>query len=118
VGDGAASVFDNHGGNWTQTQELTPSNPSGADLFGYSVALNYVDNGALVGATERNGTDGSAFTFSGYPTLTQRRELDDPVAGSGAQYGFSVAMDALGDQLLTGAPYQNGIQGAAWAVAN
>ncbi len=118
VGDGAAFVFDDHGGNWTQTQELTPSNPSGADLFGYSVALSYVGNGALVGATERNGTDGSAFTFSGYPTLTQRRELDDPVAGSGAQYGFSVAMDALGDQLLIGAPYQDGIQGAAWAVAN
>jgi hypothetical protein len=118
LGDGAAFVFDNHGGNWTQTQELTPSNPSGADLFGYSVALNYVGNGALVGATERNGTDGSAFTFSGYPTLTQRRELDDPVPGSEAQYGFSAAIDALGDQLLIGAPYQNGIQGAAWAVAN
>jgi hypothetical protein len=118
AGDGAAFMFDNHGGSWAQTQELTPSNPSGADLFGYSVALNYAGDGALVGATERNGTDGSAFTFSGYPTLTQRRELDDPVPGSGAQYGYSVATDALGDQLLIGAPYQNGIQGAAWAVAN
>lgn len=118
LGDGAAFVFDNHGGNWTQSQQLVPSNPSGADLFGYSVALNYLGNGALVGATERNGTDGSAFTFFGYPTLTQQRELDDPVPGSGAEYGFSVAMDALGDQLLIGAPYQNGIQGAAWAVAN
>jgi FG-GAP repeat len=118
LGDGAAFVFDNHGANWTQTQELTPSNPSGADAFGYAVALNYVGNGALVGATERNGTDGSAFTFSGYPTLTQRRELDDPVPGSGAQYGSSTAMDALGDQLLIGAPYQDGLQGAAWAVAN
>lgn len=118
LGDGAAFVFDHHGGNWTQTQELVPSNPSGADLFGYSVALKYVGNGALIGATERNGTDGSAFTFSGYPTLTQQRELDDPVPGSGAQYGFSVAMDALGNQLLIGAPYQNDLQGAAWAVAN
>jgi hypothetical protein len=118
AGDGAAFVFDNRGTNWVQSQELTPSNPSGADLFGYSVALNYVGNGALVGATERNGTDGSAFTFSGYPTLTQRRELDDPVPGSEAQYGFSVATDALGDELLIGAPYQGGIQGAAWAVAN
>ena len=118
LGDGAAFVFDNHGGNWTQTQELTQANPSGADLFGYSVALNYLGNGALVGATERNGTDGSAFTFSGYPTLTQRRELADPVPGSEAQYGFSVAMDALGDQLLIGAPYQDNLQGVAWVVAN
>jgi hypothetical protein len=118
MGDGAAFVFDYHGGNWAQTQELTPTNPSGADFFGYSVALDYLGNGALVGATERNGTDGSAFTFSGYPTLTQRRELDDPVPGSGAEYGYSVAMDALGDQLLIGAPYQNNLQGAAWAAAN
>jgi hypothetical protein len=118
LGDGAAFVFDNHAANWIQTQALTPSKPSGTDLFGYAVELNYVGNGALVGATERNGTDGSAFTFSGYPTLTQRRELDDPIPGSAAQYGFSVAMDALGDQLLIGAPYQNGIQGAAWAVSN
>lgn len=118
LGDGAAFVYDNHGGTWTYSQELTQTDPSGADLFGYSVALNYVGKGALVGATERNGTDGSAFTFAGYPTLTQTRELDDPVPGSEAEYGFSVSMDALGDELLIGAPYQNSLQGAAWAVAN
>ena len=118
LGDGAAYVFDNGKGGWTQSQELVQSNPSGSDAFGYSVALDYLGNAALIGAIERNGTDGSAFTFAGYPTLTQQRELDDPVPGSEAEYGFSVALDALGDQLLIGAPYQNNAQGAAWAAAN
>lgn len=79
---------------------------------------NYLGNAALIGATGRIGTDGSAFTFAGYPTLTQQRELDDPMPGSEAEYGFWVALDALGDQLLIGAPYQNDAQGAAWAAAN
>jgi hypothetical protein len=72
----------------------------------------------LVGAIGRNGTDGSAFTFAGYPTLTQQRELDNPVAGSEGEYGFSTAVDALGKQLLIGAPYQNNVQGDAWAAPN
>jgi FG-GAP repeat len=118
LGDGAASVYDISKGGWTQSQELVQQNPSGSDAFGYSVALDYLGNAALIGATGRNGTDGSAFTFSGYPTLTQQRELDDPVPSSDAEYGFSVALDALGDQLLIGAPYQANGQGAAWAVAN
>jgi hypothetical protein len=29
-----------------------------------------------------------------------------------------VALDALGDHLLIGAPYQDNAQGAAWAAAN
>ena len=118
LGDGAAYVYDYSKSGWTQSQELVQSSPGGSDVFGYSVALDYLGNAAPIGATGRNGTDGSAFTFAGYPTLTQQRELDDPVAGSEAEYGFSVAVDALGDQLLIGAPYQSNGQGAAWAVAN
>jgi hypothetical protein len=118
LGDGAAYVYDNSKGAWAQSQELVQSNPGGSDAFGYSVALDYLGNAALIGAIGRNGTDGSAYTFAGYPTLTQQRELDDPVPGSGAEYGFSVALDALGDQLLIGAPYQDNAQGAAWAAGN
>ncbi len=75
----------------------------------------------MIGATERNGTAGSAFVFAGNGTLTQQRELAEPGAEPGDQYGFSTAVDALGDQLLIGAPYApyNGTsQGEAWAVAN
>jgi FG-GAP repeat len=118
LGDGAAYVFDNSKGAWTQSQALVQSNQGGSDAFGYAVALDYLGNAALIGAIGRNGTDGSAYTFAGYPTLTQQRELDDPVPGSAAEHGFSVALDALGDQLLIGAPYQDNAQGAAWAASN
>jgi len=118
LGDGAAYVFDNSKGAWTQSQELVQSNPGCCDQFGYSVALDYLGNVALIGSPGRNGTDGSAYTFAGYPTLTQQRELDDPLVNSGGEYGFSVALNALGNQLLIGAPYSNDAQGAAWAASN
>jgi len=122
LGDGAAFVFDYAPRNgWTESEELVQKNPSGADLFGYSVSLDYLGNVALIGATERNGTAGSAFVFAGNGTLTQRRELAEPGAEQGDEYGYSTAVDALGDQLLIGAPYApyNGTsQGEAWAVAN
>lgn len=118
-GDGAAFVFQQGRSGWTQSQELVESDPSGADLFGYSVALDYPGNVAVIGAPERNGTDGAAYTFAGFGTLTQQRELNDPAAaGQGDEYGDSAAIDALGDELLIGAPYTNDAQGAAWAVAN
>jgi FG-GAP repeat len=122
LGDGAAFVFDyTPRSGWTESQELVQKNPSGADLFGYSVALDYLGNVALIGGTERNGTAGAAFVFAGNGKLTQQRELAEPGAEPGDQYGYSTAVDALGDQLLIGAPYApyNGTsQGEAWAVAN
>ena len=118
LGDGAAYVFDGSRSAWTQSQELVQSNPGCCDQFGYSVALDYLGNVALIGSPGRNGTDGSSYTFAGYPKLTQQRELDDPVVGSAGEYGFSVAVDALGNELLSGAPYQNDAQGDAWAATN
>ena len=59
--------------------------------------------------------------FAGNGTLARRRELTEPGAEPGGDYGFSTAVDALGDQLVIGAPYApyNGTsQGEAWAVAN
>ena len=118
LGDGAAFVFDKGRGGWSQSQELVESNPSGADLFGYSVALDYLGHVALIGAPERNGTAGAAFTFSGSGTLSQQRELSEPSAVQGDEYGDSVAVNALGSELLIGAPYRDDAQGAAWATDN
>ncbi|MEA2147968.1 MAG: hypothetical protein QOG59_3555, partial [Solirubrobacteraceae bacterium] len=117
LGEGAAFVFDKAGGHWTQSQELVPLNPGGSDAFGYSVALDYLGDTALIGAPGRNGTAGGAFTFAGAGTLSQQRELLEPTAVFGDEYGYSVAVSALGSELLVGAPYRNDAQGAAWAVA-
>jgi len=40
------------------------------------------------------------------------------LVNSGGEYGFSVVLNALGNQLLIGAPYSNDAQGAAWAASN
>jgi hypothetical protein len=121
LGEGAAFVYDNAGSRWTQSQELAPSNPGGSDAFGFSVSLDYLGNVALIGATGRNGTAGSAFTFAGNGNgngkLSQQRELTEPTPGLGDQYGYSVAVNALGSELLIGSPYTNNATGAAWAVA-
>jgi hypothetical protein len=118
LGDGAAFVFDRGHNGWVQSQELDQSSPSGADLFGYSVALDYLGDFALIGAPERNGTAGSAFTFAGHGKLAQQRELAEPAAVQGDEYGESVAVSALGSELLIGAPYRDDAQGAAWAADN
>lgn len=118
LGDGAAFVFDKGRSGWTQSQQLVQSNPSGADLFGYSVALDYLGDFALIGAPERNGTAGSAFTFGGHGKLSQQQELAEPTAVQGDQYGDSVAVNALGSELLIGAPYRDNAVGAAWTTNN
>ena len=119
LGSGAAFVFDQGKGGYTESQELVQSDSTGADLFGYSVSINYLGNAAVIGSPERNATDGSAYTFAGNGRLTQRRELPDPAAaGQGDEYGDAVAISGLGNELLIGAPYTNNARGAAWAVAN
>jgi FG-GAP repeat len=119
LGDGAAFVFNTtRSGSFTQSQELVQSDPGGSDAFGYSVALDDLGNSALIGAVGKNGTAGSAYTFAGASTLSQQRELTEPAPVQGDEYGFSVAIDALGSELLIGAPYSNDAQGAAWAASN
>jgi FG-GAP repeat len=88
-GDGAAFVFDYHSGNWAQTQELTASNPSGADFFGYSVALDYLGNGALDGATETERHGWQRVHVLRVPDAYPAARAGRPGAGSEAQYGFS-----------------------------
>jgi hypothetical protein len=117
-GNGAAFVFDESRGGYIQSQELVPQNPSGSDAFGYSVALDYPGDVALIGAPGRNGTAGGAFTFAGARRLTQQRELMEPTPASPDEYGYSTAVSALGSELLIGAPYRDDARGAAWAVDN
>jgi hypothetical protein len=124
---GAAYVFTQSGGTWTQTQELTASDASVTDYFGWAVAQN---NGtALIGANSHNrganGTEGAAYVFvNSGSTWTQTQELEpsDGTPGDGRQFGSSVAFD--GTTMLIGAPgadyNSNGvyIPGSAYVFEN
>ena len=61
---GAAFIFTEHDGQWTQQAMLTAS-PAGlpGDSFGYSVALSSDGHEALVGAVGESGIEGAAYLF-------------------------------------------------------
>jgi hypothetical protein len=111
---GAAYVFGQSGGTWSQSQKLTLSDaPTGSDNFGGAVALS--GNTAVVGASEHGSTPGAAYVFtnsgSGWGQPPQAL-----LAPSGARYfGFSVA--ASGTSVAMGAFGASNDSGAAFVFA-
>ena len=116
---GAAYVYTEANGVWSQMAELTASDGAGDDLFGWSVALNGAT--ALVGALYHqvgsNNQQGAAYVYTeANGTWSQTAEL---TASDGAAYdhfGYSVAVS--GPTALVGALYHqvgsNADQGTAY----
>ena len=92
---GAAYVFIQSGGTWTQQAELTASDGAAKDYFGYSVAGN--GSTAVVGAWNHavgsNTGQGAAYVFgeSG-GTWTQQAELTASDGTATDNFGGSVAI--------------------------
>jgi len=112
---GAAYVFVQSDGTWSQQAELTASDSAAYDWFGSSVAVD--GSTAVVGAPGKNDAQGAAYVFveSG-GTWSQQAEL---TASDGAAYdwfGGSVAVS--GSTAVVGANQHtvgsNGQQGAAY----
>ncbi|MGH8428080.1 MAG: hypothetical protein ACRES7_08885 [Gammaproteobacteria bacterium] len=119
---GAAYVFTESGGTWTQTQKLTASDGAAQDSFGNSVALDGTT--AVVGANETkvNGNyyQGAAYVFSEVGgTWTQAAKLTASDGAMGDEFGSSVAL--VGGTALVGAEVAtvNGkhAQGAAYVFS-
>jgi hypothetical protein len=126
---GAAYVFTQTGGAWTQQQRLAASDGEAGDYFGGSLALD--GNVALIGADAKtvgaNAQQGAAYAFvqSG-TTWTQQAKL---VASDGAandNFGISVALSgttafigahtkAVDSTFDQGAAYEFVQSGATWA---
>jgi hypothetical protein len=104
-GTGAAYVFGQSGGTWTQQVELTAPDGAASDLFGYSVAIS--GNLAIVGANGHmvgsNAQQGAAYVYiqSG-GTWTLQAELSAPDGSAGDEFGYSVAIS--GNTAVVGAP--------------
>jgi hypothetical protein len=119
---GAAFVFTQSGGVWTQTDQLTASDAAVIDYFGWAVGL--VNDTAVVGSYNHNAGEGAAYVFTNSGgTWSQTQEIfpSDGAQGDGHQFGSSVAFD--GRTILVGAPgpdYTTGVypQGAAYAFRN
>ncbi|MGH8428686.1 MAG: hypothetical protein ACRES7_12045, partial [Gammaproteobacteria bacterium] len=104
---GAAYVFTESDGTWSQQQELLMSNPNPSECsslcgFGDSVAL--AGNVAVVGAPGYNGTEGTAFVFTdtgGSWSQMQQLTASDGTTGDDHEFGYSLAFD--GTNLVVGA---------------
>lgn len=120
---GAAYVFTDSGGSWSETQRLSADDGASGDQFGTAVALS--DTTALVGADRAsvgsNYLEGAAYVFdeSG-GSWAQAAKLVPDDNQPEAEFGNAVAIDD--GTALIGAPEaliggsQN--QGAAYVFAN
>ncbi len=102
---GAAYVFAESGGKWTQQAELTASDGIFNDEFGYSVALNggTIVIGALDKTVGANQSQGVGYVFAGSGgTWSQQAELTSSDGEAGDFFAQSVAVD--GSTAVLGAP--------------
>lgn len=112
---GAAYIFADNGGTWSQAQRLVASDGAADAHFGISVALD--GSNALVGAEGAtvggNSHQGAAYALSasgGNWAETQKLTSDNGVAWD--YFGRSVALD--GATAIVGAYGPNALQGAAY----
>jgi len=111
---GAAYVFNRHGGSWVETQKLTASDGATNDLFGNSVAIS--GSTIVVNAIRHSGNvgQGSAYVFNhqgGSWVETQKLTVGDGAAGD--QFGWSIAVSS--STIVVGAPFADDFgQGSAY----
>src|SRR6266576_1394117 len=101
---GAAYLFTQSNGSWSEGQKLTASDGLAGDEFGYRVAL--ADNTLLVGAFTAtvggNASQGAAYLFTeSNGTWSESQKLTASDGGLFDNFGASVALD--GSTLVVGA---------------
>ena len=118
-GQGAAYVFAESAGAWTQQVELTASDGMARDAFGFSVAVS--GSTVVVGAPAHPFSSGSAGPGAAYVFVqsdakwSQQAELTASDGAAGDDFGFSVAVS--GSTAVVGAPdHQVGSNYAQGAV--
>jgi hypothetical protein len=115
VTNGAAYVLTRRGGTWSRSAELTASDGTPGDAFGFSVALSASGTTALVGAYMHYATTGAAYVFTlRGGTWSQTAELTASDRAPGDEFGRSVALSASGATALVGAPDYDAGTGASY----
>ena len=123
-GGSAAYVFGERGAGWVQTAELTASDGTPGNGFGYSVAVSSVGNTVVVGAPYRDSGTGAAYVFSAPSWFsrpgtgwTQTAELTAADGATFDDFGWSVSLSSFGTTALVGAPYRDAGIGAAYVYS-
>lgn len=108
---GAAYIFRNNGGVWTEEQKLTASDASPSNHFGFSISV--YDEIALIGAFGNDDFSGSAYLYKrvdGVWSEVQKLKASD--ASGSDNFGYSVAVSD--DVALIGARRTGGDTGSAY----
>ena len=107
VGDGAAYVFHNAAGKWSQTAQLQPGDGASYDSFGWSLAISgaAAPYSVLVSAPSHEvGTSpnaGVAYAFTGSAaSWTRRSEVASPDAAPEGEFATAVALSGDGSVAL------------------
>jgi hypothetical protein len=116
ISAGAAYVYVQENGLWTQQQILTPTDANAGDFFGWSVAIS--GDSIIVGAPVGDSSaanSGAAFVFTrSGSTWTQEAELNASDAAASDEFGFSV--DIKGETAIVGARAETAGGAAAGAA--
>ncbi len=117
VDTGAAWIFTQSGGLWTQAgAKLTGTGAVGAARQGFSVALSGDASTAAVGGYEDSTFNGAVWVFAQNAGVWTQR--GSKLTGSGnigaTQQGIAVALSADGRTLMEGGAFDNSATGAAW----
>lgn len=94
--------LDSATGEWSEVARLQPSAPQAGEGFGFSVAMQ--GGLAVVGAPERNGSEGAAYVYryDEEEAWTQHARLGPFAGGPQARFGTAVGVD--GHDVWVGAP--------------
>jgi hypothetical protein len=122
---GSASVYERHGQDWELRTVLSVENGSKNDLFGMSTAVSSDGSIVIVGAPGASVNSlagaGSVYIFKrpskGWPKEGKLKpfsvyESPDPQASG--MFGNSIAIDAIGQQVVVGSPYEKKSAGTTY----
>jgi len=109
---GAAYIFEQVEGQWTQTTKLIADDASAQDSFGRRVAIDGDVCVVTAPLDDDNGpSSGSAYVFQFDGTWFQLQKLTAKSGAESDQFGLGLAMD--GERIVLGAPWANDGQGRA-----
>jgi hypothetical protein len=112
---GAAYLYQNVAGTWTQIARVTSGVAS--SNFGFCVVINSDGTIALIGAYSENSNTGAAYIYQNVSgTWTKIARVTSGVANS--RFGMSVSLSSDGTIALIGAFYENSYTGAAYIYQN
>ncbi len=114
---GAVRIYSWDGSIWTQLGTDIYGEAS-SDISGYSISMNAAGDRVAIGAYQNDGTSGSAsnnqghvrvYSWDGASWIQLGADIDGQTFAT--LFGWSVSINAVGDRVAIGGPYNNSNRG-------